>query len=298
VTAAADTDDRPHVLVGYDGSPDAANALAIGARLLPDSAADVVHLWAPPFASPDLRRRLLRTATSLDELSASLEHEGAAEAERIAAQGVALAQAAGWQAEPLAHRSYGDEGLELARVAEKLRAAAVVVGSRGLSGAQAVLGSVSDGVTHSSPAPVLVVPHPLLAEQRQAAVAGPVVVGYDESDGARRALDAATSLFPGRELIAVTVPDEEVGGGSADTTPVETVVLHTGRPVRGSRAVADALGRFASERKAALIVVGSRGRSVWREIMLGSVAMAVLRDAERPILVVPAQTVSDPADRA
>jgi nucleotide-binding universal stress UspA family protein len=297
VTAAAADGDRPHVLVGYDGSPDAANALAIGARLLPGSAAHVVHLWAPPFASADLRRRLLRAATSLDQLSALLEREGAAEAERIAAEGVALAHAAGWQAEPLAHRGYGDEGLELARVTEKLRPAAVVVGARGLSGARAVLGSVSDMVRHYSPAPVLIVPHPLLAEERQAAAAGPVVVGHDESDGARLALAAATSLFPGRKLIAVTVADEEVGGERIDTTAVETVLLDVGRPVRGSRAVADAVARFAAERKAALIVVGSRGRSVWREIMLGSVAMAVLRHAERPVLTVPAQTLSDPGPK-
>jgi nucleotide-binding universal stress UspA family protein len=230
---------------------------------------------------------LLRAATGLDELAALLEREGAAEAERIAAEGVALAHAAGWQAEPLAHRGYGDEGLELARLAEELRPAAVVVGSRGLSGARAVLGSVSDTVTHYSPVPVLSVPHPLLADERQAAATGPVVVGYDESNGAHGALAAATSLFPGRELIAVTVPDEDVSGAGADTTAVETVVLDVGRPARGPRAVADALAGFAADRKAALIVVGSRGRSAWRKIMLGSVAMAVLRHAEHPVLTVP-----------
>ena len=111
MTAAAPETDRPHVLAGYDGSPDAANAVEIGARLLPGFAAHVVHLWAPPFTSGELRRRLLRGAASLEELAALLEREGAAEAERVAADGVALAQAAGWQAEPLAHRSYGGEGL-------------------------------------------------------------------------------------------------------------------------------------------------------------------------------------------
>ena len=172
MSATAHRSDKPHVLVGYDGSPDAANALEIGARLLPGFAAHVVHVWAPPFASGELRRRLLRTAASLDELAALLEREGEAEAERIAADGVALAHAAGWEAEPLAHRGYGDAGLELARLAEKLRPAAVVVGSRGLSGARAVLGSVSDMVAHYSPAPVLIVPHPLLAEEREAAAVG------------------------------------------------------------------------------------------------------------------------------
>jgi nucleotide-binding universal stress UspA family protein len=229
----------------------------------------------------------LRVTSSLDQLSALLEREGAAEAERIVADGVSLAHAAGWQAEPLTHRGYGDEGLELARLAEKLRPAAVVVGSRGLSGARAVLGSVSDMVTHYSPAPVLIVPHPLLAEERQAVAAGPVVVGYDESDGAHGALAAARSLFPERELIAVTVPDEDVSGAGAEAAGAETVVLDVGPPARGPRAVAEALAGFAAERKAALIVIGSRGRSAWRRIMLGSVAMAVLHHAERPVLTVP-----------
>ena len=288
MSAAAHDSDRPHVLVGYDGSPAAANALEVGARLLPGFAADVVHLWAPPFASAELRRRLLRTAANLDELAALLEREGGAEADRISTDGVALARAAGWEAEPLAHRGYGDAGLELARLAEKLRPAAVVVGSRGLSGARAVLGSVSDMVAHHSPAPVLTVPHPLLVEEREAAAAGPVVVGYDESDGARGALAAAMSLFPGRNMIAVTVADDDVTGAAADAAGAETAFLDISRKARGPRGVADALAGFAAERKAAVVVTGSRGRSQWREIMLGSVATAVLRTAERPVLTVPA----------
>jgi nucleotide-binding universal stress UspA family protein len=133
MTAEASDTDRSHVLAGYDGSPGAANAVEIGARLLPGYAAQVVHLWAPPFASAELRHRLARRASNLDELAALLEREGAAEAERVAADGVALARAAGWQAEPLAKRSYGGEGLELARLAEQLRPTAVVVGSPGLA---------------------------------------------------------------------------------------------------------------------------------------------------------------------
>jgi nucleotide-binding universal stress UspA family protein len=82
--------------------------------------------------------------------------------------------------------------------------------------------------------PLLIVPHPLLADERQAAGAGPVLVGYDGSAGAR-----------------------------------------------------GALAGFAARRGAALIIVGSRGRSAWGEILLGSVAMAVLHHAERPVLTVP-----------
>jgi nucleotide-binding universal stress UspA family protein len=289
MTDAAPDPDRPLVLAGYDGSSAAANAVEIGARLMPEAAAHVVYLWAPSFASAELRRRLARDAASLDELITLLEREGAAEAERVAAGGVALARAAGWRAEPLARRSYGGDGLELAQLAEELRPAAVVVGSRGLSGVRAVLGSVSDMVVHYSPAPVLVLPHPLLAEAHQAAAAGPVVVGFDGSDGARGALAAAASLFPARELIAVVVADGSASVAGAEAAGAETVVLGADRPARGARAVADALAGFAAERGAGLLVVGSRGRAAWREILLGSVAMAVLHQAERPVLTVPGE---------
>jgi nucleotide-binding universal stress UspA family protein len=66
------------------------------------------------------------------------------------------------------------------------------------------------------------------------------------------------------------------------------VVLDVGVRVRGPRAVAEALAGFAAEREAALVVTGSRGRSAWRKIMLGSVAVSVLRQAQRPVLTVPA----------
>ena len=97
MTSAAHKSDRPHVLAGYDGSPDGANAIETGARLLPDLAAQVVHLWSPPFGSAELRRRLVQGAANLDEWAQALEREGAAEAERVAGDGVALARAAGWE---------------------------------------------------------------------------------------------------------------------------------------------------------------------------------------------------------
>ena len=55
-----------------------------------------------------------------------------------------------------------------------------------------------------------------------------------------------------------------------------------------SRGVASALVEYAREREAALLVVGSRGRSAVRQIILGSVAMATLHHAYRPVLVVSA----------
>jgi nucleotide-binding universal stress UspA family protein len=284
--AESPTGHAADVLVGYDGSPSAAGAIEYVARLLPDARARIVHLWTAPFADAELRRRLWSRAGSLEELQSLLEQEGAADAERIAGEGVTLATASGWAAEPLTHRTLSGEGFALARLAEDLRPSVVVVGSRGLSGVRALLGSISDFVVHYSPAPVLVVPHPLLTEEREAAAAGPVVVGHDGSEGARRALGTAASLFAGRELVVATVGADAIDPGPA-VEGAETVQIAPRGVAQSGRAVADALTELAAERGAAVVVVGSRGQSAQRQILLGSVAMAVLHHAHRPVLVVP-----------
>ena len=135
----------------------------------------------------------------------------------------------------------------------------LVVGSRGLTGPRAVLGSVSDQAAHVSPVPTLVVPRLVLTTERDAAAAGPILVGDDGSPGAERAREMATSLFPGRDVATFTVEDAGTG-----------------------RAVAVGLVRRARTIGAAAIVVGSRGRSAAHEIMLGSAAMAVLHHTDRP----------------
>ena len=182
------------LLVGYDGSPDAAGAIELGARLLPSRDVRIAHLWAEPFAAAELRPRLSKRTETVREMIELLEQEAAAEAERIAAEGVVLAEAAGWKAEPLLKRAYGAQGLELASLAEELEAEMLVVGSRGLTGPRAVLGSVSDQAAHTSPVPTLVVPRLVLTTERDAVAEGPILVGDDGSPGAERARETATSL--------------------------------------------------------------------------------------------------------
>ncbi|MDG4833900.1 universal stress protein [Solwaraspora sp. WMMD1047] len=58
-------------------------------------------------------------------------------------------------------------------------------------------------------------------------------------------------------------------------------------------AVADALSRAARDHRAAVMVLGSRGRSAIREIMLGSVAMSTLHRVHRLVMVVPAHEATD-----
>ncbi|MEV4642923.1 universal stress protein [Actinoplanes sp. NPDC049548] len=276
----------PRVIIGFDGSPAAMAAIDAGAALFPDTQASIVHLWTPPFASDSLRRRLWSGTAGIDRFVEAVEREGAREAERIARAGVVLARAAGWDAEAVVERGYGGDGVQIAELAGKLDAQAVIVGSRGLGGTRALLGSVSDMVVHYAREPVLVIPHPLLAEESGALRAGPVVIGWDGSGGADAALVAAQRLFREREIVPVTVEDGT--GHGLETSGRSVTVLHgDGMLPSSTRSIAAALCTYARRREAAVIAMGSRGRSAVEEIVLGSVAMATLHHAFRPVLVVP-----------
>lgn len=278
-----DTTRAVRVLAGYDGSLPSGMALEAAAMLLPSAHAWVTHFWTAPFSDEAIRRQLRNRVTGRDELIAAIEREGAAEAQHIAATGCTLARTAGWAPEPLTERVYGGIGFAIAERAEKTNADVVVVGSRGLGGARAVLGSVSDIVAHYTPRPVLVVPHPLLSDERTDLAAGPVLVGWDGSPGARQALTAAEALFAGRPAVLAAVTDDPVDAPAAHEL-VRLPVKH--RHLTPGRAVAEALAAEAHRRHAAIIVVGSRGHHAPREILLGSTAMATLHHAHRPVLVV------------
>lgn len=272
------------VLVGFDGSDDAVAAIRAGVLLFPDAMATIGHVWSPPFAahpSPELLRR----AGSVDGLIELLNEQGQARADEVTREGVDLGVAAGWDARPLSRRAFAGEGLELARMAEEVGPDVLIVGARGLSGVRAVLGSVSDAVVHYSPVPVLVVP-PIEPDRSGDTAAGPVLVGYDGSRGAERALAAARALWPARPHVAASAGSDGVAE-LATGRDLETAVLARHGVAESGRAVADALAEHAAAIGAAVIVVGSRGRSAHREILLGSVAMATLHHAHRPVLAVP-----------
>ena len=122
----------------------------------------------------------------------------------------------------------------------------------------------------------------LLAEQ-EALAGGPVLVGWDGSAGAGAAYETAVRLFPGREVLRVRVEQ----GGAEDGDPDVVTVRAGHRHGRSAHAVAEALAGVARSRGAALVVVGSQGRSMVREMLLGSVTMGALHLAHRPVLVVP-----------
>jgi nucleotide-binding universal stress UspA family protein len=137
-------------------------------------------------------------------------------------------------------------------------AALLVAGTAARSGLDRVLaGSVSGSLAANAPCPVVTVP-PAAA----VAEAGPVLVGDDGSDHARRAVLHATALADRlqRDLVRMQVEDGD---------PVD-VIASAGR-----------------EQRACLVVTGTRGRGFVRAGLFGSVSTGLVQTAGRPVVLVP-----------
>jgi nucleotide-binding universal stress UspA family protein len=150
----------------------------------------------------------------------------------------------------------------------------------------------------------------------------PVLIAYDGSDTARRAVSEAGKLFGSRQVLVVTVwepslaYEAEIPMAGLDMPAVPIDIegareleeeLHQ-RAVRTARAgaelaqsvglearglavadevhVADAIVGLARKRGVAAIVVGSRGLKGLRARLEGSTSSAILKHASCPVVVV------------
>ncbi len=183
----------------------------------------------------------------------------------------------------------------------------IILGSHGQTSAHGVLlGSVSDSVIRHAHCPVLIV--------RPGPRTGCIVAGTDFSDSAlpavRAAADEATRT--GAQLVvihsldlvwaALSYPAMAFGGGPLELSPDVIASLSTagqeqleqslkqmdiqGETVVPTGAAGTTIVDIATERKAALIVVGTIGRTGLRRALLGSVAETVLKHAPCSVLVV------------
>jgi nucleotide-binding universal stress UspA family protein len=114
-----------------------------------------------------------------------------------------------------------------------------------------------------------------------------IIVGYDGSDSAVRALDAAADLFGyGSTLSVVTV---SANGGGAAATAAARAQLHRrqieGRYHEASGEPADQLVEKAEELEADLIVIGRRNGNR-RRARPGSVSSRVVQHAHCDVLLV------------
>jgi len=142
-----------------------------------------------------------------------------------------------------------------------------------------------------------------------------LILCYDGSTGAKHAIQLAGSLFPGEEALVLTVWQPLSGMGSfawAGTTTINLAdidhvpaddgcrIAEEGRQVArdaglAAEAVAveapgpvwQAIVKVADRHRPAVVVMGSRGLSGVRSMLIGSVSNAVIHHAHQPTLVVP-----------
>ena len=203
----------------------------------------------------------------------------------------------------------GDTVREIVRVATEQQADAIVVATHGLSGFdRLVLGSVTEKLLRKTPCPLWVVP-PSATRGRSLGEAPVVVCGLDRSESSRGAIAHAAELAqqPGGTLVLVhafedfsnedqrfahhfnsdacwRAAEPEIRAAYEEMLPEELrsaggyeLVTMRGRPYR-------VLIDVARARRATAMVVGAAG---WNP-PLGSTAVHVVRQAECPVLVIPA----------
>jgi nucleotide-binding universal stress UspA family protein len=271
------------IVVGVDGSESSRAALRWAARVAGARGATVraVASWQYPAraGSPTGPAELPRPAEmdrrTTADVRAIVEEELGEDVDRVRIE-VARGPAAG----------------VLLTSASRPSVEMLVLGARGLGGFDGLLlGSVTQQCVDHSPCPVVVL------RGEHLTMDGPIVVGMDDSDGSRRALDWVIDLVAatGSDLVVVHAPG--TGGSEAVRDQAERALEAWCAPIR-ERGIAHrrrveggdartALERVADETDAALLVVGARGLGAVQGLLLGSVAGYVVRYARRPIVVVP-----------
>jgi nucleotide-binding universal stress UspA family protein len=143
-----------NIVVGTDGSETASIALqhAIDLARLSGATVHVVHA----FRSVSPARIAETAAVGIPAVDYSSVNEGIQQhASAVCAQAVAQAESADVTCEP--HVADSDPADALIDVATKVGADLIVVGSRGMTGARRMLGSVPNKVSHHAPCNLLIV---------------------------------------------------------------------------------------------------------------------------------------------
>jgi nucleotide-binding universal stress UspA family protein len=275
---------RTHgIVVGYDGSPESDEAArwAAGAALLRGEPI-VALVVIEPLDSP----RSQGWPTSWwDEIEQRAE-------DTFAAAGATDATV---------ERRFGKLVHTLVDAAQD--ASMLVLGSRGHSRlGEVVLGSVSQSSARHARCPVVVIRH------QSSATSHRIVVGSDDSEPSRRALDFACehATRTGQQVVMIrawkplTVPVDKHGDIPASTSASilveEESLAKSVAEQRGRFPELDIVGEFIAtgagqalvdaSYTATMVAVGSRGRTALTETVLGSVSHKVLHEAQCPVAVI------------
>jgi nucleotide-binding universal stress UspA family protein len=296
-----ETMDDVGIVVGYDGSP--------GARLALD--------WAVETAERDERRLTLLHCVGLSMTPTFRAYDPGVQAHAYdeLSRGV-LAEAIDIAAQKLDRRNVqplsviGGAAAELVGIST--RADLVVTGSRGhgvVSGG--LLGSTSYSVTSHAHCPAVVVRGSSVVH---AGPSHPVVIAFDDSLNAQKALRTAVQIATAAEASLHVIAVDNVGGLEAwpetDTIlgreeMIDQMHLHVGQVLRDVAEDArrahpglgvettvlgggpgPAIAGYAVDVKAGLIVMGSRGHGGFTGMLLGSVSHRVVHDAPCPVMVI------------
>ncbi len=255
------------VLVGYDGSDSARDAVALGEILTEHVRTDLVVArvfpWAPGKAPED------RALAELEE----------------------VARLAGGRVEVVAGEA-PSSGLQ--DLAAESGAGLLIVGSCGGDDRRTVAGQVGLSLLQGAPCPVAVAPRGFA--RRYAPDIRLIAVGYDGSEEAGQALLGAGRLAKdlGAKLRVIAVPS--VGLGSRrrleESLPAALASLppqvQPGAVMRSGQPAAVLLEEADSG--ADLLLVGSSRHGPVHRALLGSVSTELVRQAPCPVVVVPRAT--------
>lgn len=171
-------------------------------------------------------------------------------------------------------------------------AALLVLGSRGLGGSAAALGSVSQHVAAHAPCTVVLV----RSRAGSAVEPGRVVVGVDGSAAAAAAarMAAAEAALRGSRLQLLHAEQAPAGDGTAEDfrqrlERLADDVNETWPDLAVELTLLDAhpvAALLEASRHADLVVVGSHGIGAFPDMLIGSVGQEVARRAESPVMVV------------
>jgi nucleotide-binding universal stress UspA family protein len=289
------------IVVGYDGSPGSDVALSWAAATAQRWGATVTVLHCI-----DLATMPIGATYGLDQLPTDMAKAG----QEVLAAGIEQARRV--VAEPSQVIGVTAVGSPAAVLVEASKGADLVVtSSRGRGRVAAgLLGSVSYAVTAHAACPAVIVrgERPIHPDAEH-----PVVVGFDDSRPAERALDLAAEVaaISGAALRIVTVarlgssPDafayvESAKAGTEHTHDVraqaEEIVQRAAARARATygklhidtEVLYGAPGHVLSPlgAHAGLMVVGSRGRGGFAGLVLGSVSHTVIQETACPVMVV------------